>query len=128
MQTTGIFTLNYFEIPVPELNLPYYLIPLGDAHKFSPQHHAEKWAETLEWAATKPRLLILGMGDYMDIGSESERKILLNSDLHDSTTKTLDELYEEQTLKFYKDLEPFKGRIIAVICAIQTSTSSTLIT
>jgi len=115
MQTTGIFSLHNYEIEVKELNKPIYLLPIGDVHKFSPQHHSEKFKETMDWANQKERVLILGMGDYMDIGSTSERRILLDPNLHDSTTETLEELYNRQTYDFFKDFEPFKGRILGLL-------------
>ena len=73
MQTTGIFTIHEFEIPISSFNEPIYLIPFGDVHRSAPLCHTEKWLEFLDWAKNKKRCYFLGMGDYDDLASASER-------------------------------------------------------
>lgn len=115
MRTEGIYTSHRFVINHDKYNEPIYLIPFGDVHKFSPMHSKNHWKSFLDWAKTKKRAIFLGMGDYIDIGSTSERFILNDPHLHDSTKKTLEELYLQQVMAFCKDIEFMRGRLIGVI-------------
>ena len=115
MRTTGIFTVHRFEIEYDEVNKPIYLIPFGDVHKTSPMHHAERWAEFLYWARSKKRAYFLGMGDYDDLGSTSERNILADRALHESTVMTLEDLYLNNTKRFAKDIAFMRGRLIGLL-------------
>jgi len=115
VRTRGDFTIHSFTIPFSEYDLPIYLLPFGDVHKSSPLHHAEKWDEYRQWAALKPRSYFLGMGDYDDLASTSERFILNNEILHDSTIQTLEGLYLNNTIRFARDIEFMKGRLIGLL-------------
>jgi hypothetical protein len=115
MQTTGIFTTHTFDIPFGKTNEPIYLIPFGDVHRSSPMCDEGRWMEFLAWAKTKPRCYFLGMGDYDDLGSSSERLLLGNPNLHDSTVQTLENLYLKHTKRFVKEIEFMRGRIIGLL-------------
>ena len=115
MRTTGIFEIHSFEMVVPKLNQPIYFFPFGDVHKFAPLHAGKRWQETLDWAKGKRDAYWMGMGDYTDIGSTSERKILNHTDLHDGSARTLNGLYENQTQEFARDIEFMRGRLVGMI-------------
>jgi hypothetical protein len=55
------------------------------------------------------------MGDYNDLASTSERIVLSSPNLHESTKKTLSEIYLSQTTKFAKDIEFMRGRLIGLL-------------
>jgi predicted phosphodiesterase len=115
MQTTGIFTIHKYEIRNAKLNEPIYLIPFGDIHRSSPMCHEEKWHSFLGWAMSKKRAYFLGMGDYDDLASASERRILGNKDLHESSVTTIEGLYRTHTDRLAKEISFMKGRIIGLI-------------
>lgn len=115
MQTTGIFHTHTLEIPYFKYNEPIYLIPFGDVHRSSPLCDVERWEEFLGWAKTKPRCYFLGMGDYDDLGSTSERSILGSEHLHESTVQTLEGLYLKHTKRFCKEIEFMRGRLIGLM-------------
>lgn len=115
MQTTGIFTVHNFEIEFEELNEPIYLFPFGDIHRSAPLCDVERWIEFNEWAATKKNAYFLGMGDYEDFLSTSERTAIKNSGLHDSTLITLDDLAEDHIQRFYNETYYMKDKIIGYI-------------
>lgn len=115
MRTQGDFFTHSFEIPFDKYGEPIYLIPFGDVHKSSPMHAKEKWQEMLDWAKTKKRCYFLGMGDYNDLASTSERFILNDKALHESTVKTLEQLYLQHCLDFAKDIKFMKGRLIGML-------------
>jgi len=130
MTTTGIFTIHQVEIPVTKINEPIYLIPFGDIHRSSPMCHEGKWLEFLAWAKTKKRAYFLGMGDYDDMASTSERVILSDRKLHDSSLQTLEKLYLSHTERFAKELKFMKGKIIGFLegnhyAEFQNGTTST---
>ena len=115
MNTTGIFTIHQKEIVFDEYNEPYYLLPLGDIHRFASLCDEERYLEYLEWAKTKKRKLILGMGDYDDLASGSERMILHNKNLHDQSIETLDKFYKSQADKFIEEWRPFEADILGLV-------------
>ena len=115
MQTTGIFTVHRFDINFDNYNEPIYLFPFGDVHRSSPGCHVERWLKFLKWAKDKDRAYFLGMGDYDDISSSSERAILGNKNLHNSTIRTLDDHYREHTERFYEEIEFMGGRLIGLL-------------
>lgn len=115
MQTTGIFTTHRYEIKNLKLNEPIYLIPFGDVHRSAPLCHVEKWKEFLAWAKTKERCYFLGMGDYDDLASTSERELLGNPKMHESTVKTLESLYQSHTKRFAEEIGFMHGRCIGVL-------------
>ena len=115
MQTTGLFVIHKITVDVKEINKPIYLIPFGDIHRSSQMCHVEKWKEFLLWAKKKERALFLGMGDYDDLTSASERNILINRGLHDTTTKTINDLYRTHTEKLAKELIFMHGKLIGLM-------------
>lgn len=77
--------------------------------------HVEKWNEFLEWANSKKRAYFLGMGDYDDLMSGSNRDILKNPKLYDTTKLTLEETYLWHTKRLAKELSFMKRKIIGLI-------------
>jgi UDP-2,3-diacylglucosamine pyrophosphatase LpxH len=115
MNTTGIFTIHRHIIPYKKYGEPIYLIPFGDIHRSSPQCHEEKWTEFLGWARRKKRCYFLGMGDYDDLASASERHILTDRKLHDSTRTTLEDIYRKFTDRFAKEIGFMDGNLIGLL-------------
>lgn len=115
MISDSIFTVHRFAINVEKLNEPIYLIPFGDMHRFAPLCDVEKWFDFLKWAKTKPNSFYLGMGDYDDLASFSERKALLQACLHESTQMTLDELFTSRVNRLYDEISFMQGRLIGLI-------------
>jgi hypothetical protein len=77
--------------------------------------NVEKWHEFLDWAKKKKRCLFIGMGDYVDLASTSERALLGNKLLHDSTRETLNQIYIKHSAKFVKEIEFMNGNLIGMI-------------
>lgn len=115
MKTDGKFTIWQYEIPFDKYDVPIYLIPFGDVHKSSPMHCNDRWKNFLDWAKGKPRCYFLGMGDYDDLASTSERRLLNSPDIHESTAKTLEQLYMNNVKAFAKDISFMKGKLVGLI-------------
>jgi hypothetical protein len=115
LASDSIFTIHKFEIPITEINKPIYLIPFGDIHRFAPLCDIPKWLDFLVWAKSKKNAYFLGMGDYDDLASFSERKALNHADLHESTQATLDDIYRERVRKLVEEIKFMKDRIVGMI-------------
>ena len=90
-------------------------MPFGDVHKESRLHARQEWVDFLERGRTAPNPLFLGMGDYGDGFSTSERTVIGCGGLHETTKQTLDDVYTAKTEDFAKDIEFMRGRIIGML-------------
>ena len=111
----SLFTIHRYVIEFKEFGQPIYLIPFGDVHRFAPLCHVPKWLEFLEWAKKKERCYFLGMGDYDDLASTSEREVLTSRHLHESTKESLDEYYHKRTMNMVKEIEFMKNRLVGMV-------------
>lgn len=116
MKTTGIFKTHLVEVKMREPNQTFSLIPFGDVHRDSPQCAVDRWREDLaEWKKIKDPLF-LGLGDYTDFLSTSERVRLRSGDgMHESTDSTLDVLAKKQIKEMAKELEFMRGKLIGLV-------------
>lgn len=55
------------------------------------------------------------MGDYDDLASTSERIVLRDPKLHESSRETIDSLYRSHTARFAKEISFMQGRIIGIL-------------
>lgn len=106
MLTTGIFTSHIYPIKT-KLNKPFHLVFLGDIHYGSYQFAEDEFESFLLKVADLPSPYIIGMGDYVDLGSTSERKILGTAALHESTASTLDQLNKTTTAELCDIIREF---------------------
>lgn len=114
MKTTGLFTTHRVEIEA-EHNKPFTLIPFGDVHRDSDLHAHDEWKDFLSYAKSKPNALFLGMGDYTDGVSTSERIVLSDSGLHDTTRRTMEDVYKGVAKTLSNELSFMRGRIIGML-------------
>ena len=114
MKTTGQFTVYRYEIPFRHYGETIKLVPFGDVHRFAPLHAEKIWYKFLERYKHDKSAYFIGIGDYMDELSTSERKQYINSDYHDSTTQNLSKFYAQRAMNFAKEISFMKGRIIGM--------------
>lgn len=114
MNTTGLFTVHEVRINA-KVGQPITFIPFGDVHRDSDMHAESEWKEFLEHAKKKKNAIFLGMGDYTDGISTSERQVIGNGALHDTTTKTLEVFYKGVVKKLAGELAFMKGRLIGLL-------------
>lgn len=124
MKTTGIFTTTFYTIPFNKYGDKISIIPFGDIHRSSPQCHADKWLDDLKKMRSIKNAFFIGMGDYDDLMSTSERDVINNGRLHDSTRKTLEDGYMKFTQRLAKEMDFMKGRIIGLVEGNHYSTFS----
>lgn len=114
MRTTGLFTTHRVEVEV-ELNKPFKLIPFGDVHRDSNLHADTHWKEFLAHARAQKNALFLGIGDYTDGVSTSERIVLNDHNLHDTTKHTLSDVYKGVAKTLVNELSFMRGKIIGML-------------
>lgn len=124
MKTTGIFTTTFHTIPIRKYGEPITIVPFGDIHRSSPQCHVDKWLSDLESMRSYKNAFFIGMGDYDDLMSTSEREIIENKRVHESTRQTLEDGYKRYTQRLAKELSFMKGRIIGLVEGNHYSTFS----
>ena len=93
---------------------PFWLVPFGDVHYGAPLHAESEWRDFCKRWKDEPNAYFLGMGDYQDLVSSSERDIL-NRGLHQSTIETMEDMYDEKIKEFQNQIEFMRGRIIGLI-------------
>jgi len=114
MKTTALFTTHRVEIEA-EVGKPFKLIPFGDIHRDSDLHASDHWRDFLKYAKGQKRALFLGMGDYTDGVSTSERIVLSDAGLHDTTRTTLKDVYKGVAKTLTNELGFMRGRLIGML-------------
>lgn len=115
MQTSGLFTTRSFTIN-HTYGKPLHLVIFGDIHRDSPNFADGAWDDFLKRGRSiASKSVFLGMGDYIDSASASERACLGNGDLHDSTKKDLEMLAKDKVKLLAKELAFMRGRLIGLV-------------
>jgi len=112
MKTCGQFYGHFVDLEIEE-NKPFTLIPFGDVHRDSDMFADGHWREFLAYAKSKKNAIFLGMGDYTDGMSTSERMVL--GPLHDTTKNTLKDVYKGVTRTLANELQFMRGRCIGLL-------------
>lgn len=116
MQTSGLFTVHQHTVKHC-YGKPLNLIIFGDVHRDSPNHADGHWRDFLARARTVKDALYLGMGDYLDATSTSERECLghISSKMHETFNADLNQLKEAKIDLIAKELEFMRGRLIGLV-------------
>ncbi len=115
---TGKHTLR-FKQPVEQAtpfrlaeNQHVLLMPIGDVHYGAPGFPTARLRAHLEWGMERGAYF-LGMGDFVDFTSESQRKLL--GLLRNSARASLDDLGQLQVNELFKILHPTRGRWLGLL-------------
>lgn len=118
-KTDSTFTAHKCTIIKAKINEPFYIIPFGDIHRESENFAHEEWeafrARCKERLKRKENIYFLGMGDYVDGCSTSERAALMRADLHDTTRGTLRDVYRGVVKSLANELAFMQSRIIGML-------------
>lgn len=90
-------------------------IPWGDVHREAKHFSASKWREFLKFAKSAPNPVYLGMGDYFDFGSTSERHALQNAALHEDTRRTISLMLQDQCKGFVDEISFMAPNLIGLL-------------
>jgi len=114
LKINGIFVPHIEKILLTTTEQPATLFVFGDVHYGSPNFCKRKFNEFLTKCKNTPNAYFLGMGDYFDLLSSSERKTITGN-LHESTEKTLDNLYRNLTEDLASKLDFMRGKILGLV-------------
>ena len=116
MQTSGVFQTTKKLIEIKKLGEPITMIVFGDVHYGAPLHATDKFNEFCAWAKQlPPSTLFLGMGDYLDFASTSERGLLSRPEIHESTRATIDSMAHTLETEFMHKIDFMKGRLVGML-------------
>jgi len=114
MKTDGKHVNHSVDI-VCKLGEPIKIIPFGDVHRDSDLHAHNVWQEFLTYAKAQKNAYFLGMGDYTDGVSTSERAILNAANLHSTTKISVGDMYKGVVRTLANELGFMRGRCIGLL-------------
>lgn len=118
MRTDGIFTTKHVRVKLRSIKHPLTLVPFGDIHHDSPGFCQNSWNKFLvrgRELAKKTDVLFLGMGDYLDGFSTSERMVIYSGGMHESSLAREEASARKRIATLAKDLEFMRGRLIGLM-------------
>ena len=116
MKTTGLFVVHNYTIPIG-YGKPIRLVFFGDVHRDSPHNADGKWKEFLAYAKGLKNAWFVGMGDYLDSTSSSERSAwaLACMQLHETKKEDVEKHEVAKCGLFAKEIAFMKGRLVGLI-------------
>jgi len=102
---------------VQAVRLPWQetiVIPTGDVQYGSEGCDADRFKRTIEWGM-KNNAYFLGMGEYLDIASPSNRRKIQEAGLYDSTLDVLEEIVQQKSEEFLKLVKGSEGRWLGLL-------------
>lgn len=115
MKTSGLFTAHAVDLCLPRGAKSFKIVPFGDVHRESALHASKHWKDFLSHAQGLKNALFLGMGDYSDGVSTSERAAVSAGNLHETTKSELENLYKGHTKTLAKELGFMRGKLIGLL-------------
>jgi hypothetical protein len=118
MRTDGVFKTKQVLFPEWKAGKTMTLVPFGDIHRDSPGFSEAAWEKFLTRAkllARKGDVLFLGMGDYLDSYSTSERMVMYGGGLHESSVKNHALTAQRKVESLAKELSFMRGKLIGFI-------------
>ena len=118
MMTSGLFVTHSFNIPM-RYGKDTRICVFGDVHRDSLNHADSKWQEDLEYFRKLPKdsTYFLGMGDYLDSTSTSERECLgqISKSMHETFKRDTKALQLAKIEMLAKEMDFMNGRTIGLI-------------
>ena len=92
------------------------IIPFGDVHRDSRACDVDRWNNfNKRYRDCDGNTLFVGMGDYNDFASTSERRQLRSIKLHESTIQSFDDTARANMLNFCNDINHMRGKLIGIM-------------
>ena len=109
------FCVSHFVIQIKNLDEPWQLKVFCDTHSDSHLHGKDNWQKWLHRASKLNRALFIGLGDYHDLHSYSERSAIANAKLHDASQFSIYDQYKVSVENYAQDISFMKGRLIGLV-------------
>jgi hypothetical protein len=96
---------------------PVQFMTIGDIQYDGPNGAADlnRLSRAVAWGVKQPNLRFIGMGDYSDFSSTSEREALTSSKIHRSSRRTLERGAELLERELFEVLEPTKDKWVLMM-------------
>jgi hypothetical protein len=116
MKTDGIFTTHSYRIETKQAQ-PVRLVIFGDVHWDSPNHAKKAWQEDLKHFKSLKDAYFLGMGDYLDSTSTSERDCLgrMSSEMHETLARDINALQAAKVERLAAEMAFMRGRLVGLL-------------
>lgn len=115
MQTDGMFGTHYAQLEIKSSGEPLTIFPFGDIHDGANNHCDKAFNDWLKETRDVPNAYYIGLGDYVDFASASEKRMLKAMALHETTRDLLDTVAAKQLTTFRRKIKPFSGQILAML-------------
>ena len=115
MKTSGVFRVAEYTVTVPRFGDTVTFIPWGDVHREAKHFSTARWRDFLKFAKSAENPVYLGMGDYFDFGSTSERHALQNAALHEDTRRTISLMLQDKCKAFADEIGFMAGRLVGLL-------------
>lgn len=112
----NVYTEITRKIKFDDIDDVAYLVFFGDVHFDSPNHDRDryKWFLTKTSKLPNDKTYYIGMGDYNDFMSTSEKKNVKDK-VHESTMATFDKLAQNSNIEFASVSKQMIGRTLGLI-------------
>lgn len=114
MLTDGLFRLHKVVIPY-NIGDTFTLRPVGDIHRDSDAFADDVWETFKTDSMKRKKMLYLGMGDYFDNFSTSERIVLGDDRLHETTIKTFEKMARQKVKDLANELSFMRGHLLGLL-------------
>ena len=113
-QTYGTFQVSKTIANIPRAGACIKIVPFGDIHRESKNCDSDRFKKFLDKCKEEQDdyTYYLGMGDYHDFASWSERKQM--RDLHDSTYATMDDMAAFRLETLCEEMSFMKGKLLGL--------------
>lgn len=115
MRTSGIFTVCEVTLTGWDYDRTLRLSPFGDIHRDSPAHADDQWKAYCDTFRRSKDTLFLGMGDYEDGYSTSEREVQYHGAKHDSTKRREEQADRARVRELASEVGFMRGKAIGLL-------------
>ena len=112
-----IYTLKHIKIKHSTFTKPLYINVFSDTHEDDSAHDSDGFLDFLKECRKTPKedTYYLGLGDYHDLASTSEKHAIRVAKLHSTTVEMFDEIAMQNNRRFCKKIEQMRGKLLGLI-------------
>lgn len=107
-----------YPIPV-KVNQKFILIPIGDIHFDTEECDRERLADLIKWIDDQEKagsvVRLLGLGDYLDFLSPSNRSRLAAAELYETSRGKIEQKMWADVKEFSAFMSPLRGRFLGLL-------------
>lgn len=117
MKTTGVFETACFPVKFKSQTKPVHLVFFGDIHWGHPMFSMDTWKRFVSTYKDRDDCVFLGMGDYQDFMSSSERRAMASASaqLHEGSVELINQLMTERMDEFTNQIRWMGDRLIGMV-------------